>query len=186
MAAPALTRPLSNPEIAHRLVAYAQVLQSKGENPFKVRAYRRAAATIKGLRESVDQLARSEADLTRFPGIGKGIAAAVREIVRSGTLGQLELSLTAAPPEVAVLNEYPQLDPKRVAQVFKRLGIATLAELKQKFEAGAIREALGPRMEDHFRNAFRDSTLILLDDADALAAEIRDYLLARCGVKRAE
>ena len=186
MAAPALTHPLSNPEIAHRLVAYAQVLQSQGENPFKVRAYRRAAATIKGLRESVDQLARSEADLTRFPGIGKGIAAAVREIVRSGTLGQLELSLTDAPPEVTVVTEYPQLDPKRVAQVFKRLGIATLPELKQKFEAGAIRAALGPRMEDHFRNAFRDSTLILLDDADALAAEVRDYLLTRCGVKRVE
>jgi DNA polymerase (family 10) len=186
MAAPALTRPLSNPEIAHRLVAYAQVLQSKGENPFKVRAYRRAAATIKGLRESVDQLARSEADLTRFPGIGKGIAAAVREIVRSGTLGQLELSLTDAPPEVAIVNEYPRLDPKRVAQVFKRLAIATLPELKQKFQEGAIRAAFGPRMEDHFRNAFRDSTLILLDDADALAAEIRDYLLTRCGVTRAE
>lgn len=186
MAAPVLPRSLSNPEIAHRLVAYAQMLQSQGENPFKVRAYRRAAATIKGLRESVDQLARSEADLTRFPGIGKGIAGAVREIVRSGTLGQLKLSLTDAPPEVAVVNEYPRLDPQRVAQVFKRLGIATLPELKRQFEAGAIRAALGPRMEDYFRNAFRDSTLILLDDADVLAAEIKDYLLARCGVTRVE
>ena len=143
MAAPILTRPLSNPEIAHRLVAYAQVLQSKGENPFKVRAYRRAAQTIKGLREGVDPLVRAGADLTRFPGIGKGIAAAVREIIFSGTLGQLEMLLTEAPPEVAVVNEYPQLDPKRVAQVFKRLGIATLPELKQQFESGAIRAALG-------------------------------------------
>jgi DNA polymerase (family X) len=186
MTAPTITRPLSNPEIAHRLVAYAQLLQSKDENPFKVRAYRRAAATIKGLRESVDQLARAGADLTRFPGIGKGIAAAVREIVLSGSLGQLELWLTAAPPEVAVVSEYPRLDPKRVAQVFKRLRIDTLAELKQKFETGEIRAAFGPRMEDHFRNAFRDSTLILLDDADALAAELKAWLLERCGVKRVE
>ncbi len=186
MATPVLTRPLSNAEIAHRLVAYSQVLQSKGENPFKVRAYRRGAETIRGLRESIDQLARAGADLTRFPGIGKGIAAAVREIVLSGTLGQLELLLSAAPPEVAVVNEYPRLDPKRVAQVFKKLRIDTLAELKQQFAAGAIRTAFGPRMEDHFRNAFRDSTLILLDDADALATEIKKYLRARCGVKRVE
>ncbi|HEY8994160.1 MAG TPA: PHP domain-containing protein [Lacunisphaera sp.] len=186
MAAPTLTRPLSNPEIAHRLVAYAQVLQSKGENPFKVRAYRRAAATIKGLRENVDQLARAGADLTRFPGIGKGIAAAVREIVLRGTLGQLELLLTDAPPEVAIVSEYPRLDPERVARVFKRLRIDTLAELKERFESGAIRAALGPRMEDHFRNAFRDATLILLDDADALAAEIKAWLLARGGVRRVE
>jgi len=186
MAAPVATRPLSNPEIAHRLVAHAHTLQAKGENPFKVRAYRRAAETIKGLREGVDQLVRAGADLTRFPGIGKGIAAALREIVFSGTLGQLELPLTAAPPEVAVVSEYPRLDPKRVAQVFKRWQISTLADLKQKFEEGAIRAAFGPRMEDHFRNAFRDSTLILLDDADALAVELREFLLERGGAKRVE
>ena len=44
-AAPVLSRPLSNAEIAHRLVAYAQTLQAKGENPYKVRAYRRALST---------------------------------------------------------------------------------------------------------------------------------------------
>ncbi|HEX2862767.1 MAG TPA: PHP domain-containing protein [Lacunisphaera sp.] len=186
MAVTTPTRPLSNPEIAHRLVAYAHLLQSRGENPFKVRAYRRAASTIKGLRENVAQLARSHADLTRFPGIGKGIAGAVREIVLSGTLGQLELPLTEAPPEMAVVNEYPGLDPKRVARVFKGLRIDTLAALKDRFESGAIRAAFGPRMEDHFRSAFRDSTLILLDDADALAAELKAYLLARCGAKRVE
>src|SRR3954467_14198306 len=108
------SRPLSNAEIAHRLVAYAQILQAKGENPFKVRAYRRAAQTIKGLRESIDRLGGAGADITRFPGIGKGIASALREIVFSGTLGQLELPLTATPPEVAAVNEYPGLDPKRV------------------------------------------------------------------------
>src|SRR5262245_29928583 len=128
------TRTLGNPEIAHRLVAYAHLLQSKDENPYKVRAYRRAAQTIKGLRESIDQLVRAGADVTRFPGIGRGIAAALREIVFNGTVGQLELPLAAAPPEVAVVNEYPQLDPKRVVRVFKRLKIETPAGLKQKFD----------------------------------------------------
>src|SRR6187399_1879457 len=136
--APILTRPLSNVEIAHRLLAYAQVIQANGENPFKVRAYRRAAQTIKGLRESMDLLVRSGADVTRFPGIGKGIAGALREIVFNGSLGQLEMFLTATPPELAAVNEYPALDPQRVARVFQKFGIETVAQLKQKLEEGAI------------------------------------------------
>lgn len=180
------SRPLSNAELAYRLLAYAQALEAKDENPYKVRAYRRAAQTIKGLRESVDQIVRSGADVTRFPGIGKGIAAALREIVFSGTLGQLEMQLTATPPEVAAVNEYPALDPKRVAKVFKKLKIATPPQLKQKLAEGAIRAAFGARMEDHFRNAMRESTELLLDDADMLAAKLQAFLLKRCGVTRAE
>lgn len=180
------TRPLSNAEVAHRLAAYAQTLQSKGENPFKIRAYRRAAQTIKNLRESIDQLVRAGDNVTRFPGIGKGIASALREIVFSGTLGQMEMSLVSATPEMAALSEYPALDPRRVARVFKKLRISTVAELKRKLEAGAISAAFGPRMADHFRHAFRDVNEILLDDADLLAANIRRFLLERCGAKQAE
>lgn len=184
MSVAAPSRPLSNAEIAHRLVAYAQMLQSKGENPYKVRAYRGAAQTIKGLRESIDQLVRKGADVTRFPGIGKGIAAALREIVFSGTLGQLEMQLTATPPEVAAVNEYPALDPKRVLRVFKKLKIETVPELKEKLADGSLAAALGPRMADHFRNAMRESTELLLDDADLLATEIERFLLHKAGATR--
>jgi DNA polymerase (family 10) len=129
---------------------------------------------------------RSGADVTRFPGIGKGIAGALREIVFNGKLGQLEMQLTAAAPEVAAVNEYPALDPKRVSRVFKKLQIGSVAQLKQKSEEGAIAAAFGPRMADHFRNALRDSAELLLDDADALAAEIQRFLVKRCGVTRVE
>ena len=186
MSAPSTTRPLSNFEIARRLVLHAHALQGKGENPYKIRAYHRAAQTIKGLRESLDALVRGGGDVTRFPGIGKGIAAALREIVFGGTLGQLEMPLTAAPPELAAVADYPGLDPKRVARVFKKFRIKTVAELKQTFAEGAIAAAFGPRMDDHFRNAFRDSTEILLDDADLLAGEVRAFLLRACGAKRVE
>ncbi|HEU5078793.1 MAG TPA: PHP domain-containing protein [Opitutaceae bacterium] len=178
--------PLSNTEISRRLVSYAHGLQTKGDNPYKIRAYRRAAQTIKNLRESVDALIRAGDDVTRFPGIGKGIAAALREIVFGGTLGQMEMPLASIPPEVAAVGEYPALDPKRVARVFKKLGIETVSALKQKLEDGTIRASFGARMADHFRNAFRDSTLVLLDDADQLAVEIERFLLTRCNVTRAE
>lgn len=179
-------RPLSNAEIAHRLAAYAQALQGKDENPYKIRAYRRAAQIIKNLRESVDQLVRSGGDVTRFPGIGKGIANALREIVFSGTLGQMEMALASIPPEIAALNEYPALDPTRVARVYKKFGIETVSDLKEKLVEGAIADVFGPRMADHFRNAFRDSTEVLLDEADQLAADVQRFLLHRCGVSRAD
>jgi DNA polymerase (family 10) len=177
---------LRNAEIAQQLLRHAHALQTKGENPYKVRAYRGAAKTIKDLRESIDALIRSGADVTRFPGIGKGIAAGLREMVFSGKLGQIEIPLVTLPPEVIAASDYPALDPKRVARAFKKFGIDTIAELKKRLDDGSVREAFGPRMVDHFRHAFRESTLILLDDADQLAAEIERFLVRRCGVTRIE
>jgi DNA polymerase (family 10) len=179
-------RPLTNAEIAYRLAAHAHTLQAKGENPYKVRAYQRAARTIKGVRESVDQLVRRGADVTRFPGVGKGIAAALREIVFSGTLGQLELPLATPAPELRAAAEYPGLDPRRLARVFRKLKIDTVDQLKTQLAAGTVGAAFGPRMEDHIRNALRESNALLLDDADQLAAEIRAYLEKLAEVTRVE
>jgi DNA polymerase (family 10) len=83
-------RTLSNAEIADRLASLAQLLSTQKENLYKIKVYRRVAANIRTLAEGVDQLVRSEADLTEYAGIGGGIAAAIREIVLTGTLGKLE------------------------------------------------------------------------------------------------
>src|ERR1700681_1594579 len=78
---------LSNAEIADRLASLAQLLSTQKENPYKVKAYRRAAGAIRTLSESLDELVREDADLTRYAGIGEAIASAIREIVLTGTLG---------------------------------------------------------------------------------------------------
>ncbi len=59
---------LSNAEIADRLASLAQLLSTQKENPYKVKAYRRAAAKVRTLSESIDELVREEADLTEFAG----------------------------------------------------------------------------------------------------------------------
>jgi DNA polymerase (family 10) len=183
---PVVARPWTNAELARRLIEFAQMLRAKGENPYKVRAYRRAAETVANQADSVDRMVRTGDDLTRLPGIGKGIAAALHELVFSGQIGQLALLLTDAPPEMGALNEYPRLDPRRVARVYRKLGISSVGELREKFAAGAIREVFGPRMEDHFRHAFQDTMQILLHDADALAQRIQRFLAAQAGVRRLE
>jgi DNA polymerase (family X) len=81
---------LSNAQIADRLAGLAQLLAANKENPYKVKAYRRAAANIRSLSESLDELVRDDADLTTFPGIGDAIASAIREIVLTGALRKLD------------------------------------------------------------------------------------------------
>src|ERR1700686_2876910 len=81
---------LSNADIADRLASLAQLLLTQQENSYKVKAYKRAAARIRALSESIHELVLSGADLTEFPGIGEAIGSAIREIVLTGTLGKLE------------------------------------------------------------------------------------------------
>src|SRR5207237_5830218 len=87
---PASAPALSNAEIADRLASLAQLLSAQKENPYKVKAYQRAAARIRHLSESLDEMVRTDEDLTQFAGIGEAIGSAIREIVRTGSLSKLE------------------------------------------------------------------------------------------------
>src|SRR4051794_26746235 len=142
---------LSNAEIADRLAGLAQLLSTQKENPYKVKAYHRAAARIRSLSESLDELVKEEADLTQFPGIGEAIASAIREIVQTGKLRKLDTLRGQATPEVATLADYSRLDPKRVLRIYKKLHISSIEELREKLESGEIKSVLGLRMAQHVR-----------------------------------
>jgi DNA polymerase (family X) len=181
---PATTH-LSNADIADRLASLAQLLTVKGDNPYKIRAYRRAAATIRGLGESVDELVRNDSDLTTYAGIGKAIAHAVREIVLEGKLGSLEKLRAEVAPEVVAINQHPRLDPTRVLRIYKKLGISSITELRQALESGQIEQVFGARMAQHIRQGLIDSNAILLYHAHSLVAAIQHFLLKQCNAVRA-
>src|SRR5438270_4690382 len=134
---------LSNAEIADRLASLAQLLSSQKENPYKIKAYQRAAARIRNLSESLDEMVRDQEDLTRFAGIGEAIASAIREIVTTGTLGKLEKLRAQATPALASLSSHPRLDPRRVMRVYKTLGIVSIEELRQHLENGEVEKQFG-------------------------------------------
>ena len=167
-------------------MSLAQLLSTQKENPFKVKAYRRAAKKIKALSESVDELVQTGVDLTEYSGIGKGIASAIREIVRSGTLAQLETLRSQVSPEIASLVDFPKLDPRRVHRIYKKLAISSILELREKLDSGAIAEAFGARMDQHVRQALSESHQMLLYDADPVAESVEEFLLAKCGASRVE
>ena len=172
---------LSNAQIADRLAGLAQLLSTNGENPYKVKAYRRAAAKIRSLSESLDEMVREDADLTHFPGIGDAIASAIREIVLTGTLRKLDTLRTEATPEVANLAEYPRLDPRRVLRIYKKLKISSIEALREKLESGEIEAALGQRMAQHVRQGLSEAHAILLYHADDLRDAIESFLSDKCG-----
>lgn len=180
-----MTQVLSNAEIADRLASLAQMLSSQKENPYKIKAYQRAAAKIRNMPESLDELVRESMDLTRYAGIGEGIASAIREIVLSGKLGKLEQLRAQASPALASISDYPRLDPKQVLRVYKKLGISSVEQMRERLENGEIERLLGQRMAQHVRQGLTDTHAMLLYKADDLRAAVEEFLLGPCGVRRA-
>jgi DNA polymerase (family 10) len=177
---------LSNAEIADRLASLAQLLSAQKENPYKVKAYQRAAAKIRTLSESVEELVRDEVDLTAYGGIGEAISSAIQEIVRTGTLGKLEKLRSQASPELASLSNFPRLDPKHVLRVYKKLGISSIDALREKLENGELENVFGLRTAQHIRQGLTETHAILLYKAHDLRNTIEEFLLNRCGVRAAE
>lgn len=180
------TQTLTNAEIADRLSILAQLLSMEKANPYKIKAYRRASSTIRGLGESVDELVRSSADLTVYSGIGEAISSAIREIVLTGTLASLEKLRSTASPELLSISNYPRLDPKRVLRIFKKLKISSVEALHQTLESGAIEQAFGARVAQHVRQGLVQTGAVLLYRVHDLVLSIESYLLKRAGATRVE
>ncbi len=177
---------ISNAAIADQLLALAHFLADQKGNAFRVKAWRRAARTIRTLGESFDELVRHDVDLTQYPGIGSGIASAIREIVQTGTLRQLESLRAEASPERAAIAEYPGLDAKLALRIFRKLGISDVEGLREALESGEIARAVGERAALSVRRARADKTEFLLYETDPIAQAVETFLLERCRARRVE
>ena len=177
---------LSNADIAEKLFGLAYLMAARKENPFKVKAYRRAARTVSALGESVADMVREGADLTQFPGIGTAISGVIREIVETGSTRQFDSLQAQVSPEIAGVLRFPQLDPRRVLRIYKKLNISTVEELKERLESGEIGRTLGPRMDQHVRRALAEHHEMLLYEAERTVPAVEHFLVERCGVARAE
>jgi len=136
--------------------------------------------------ESIDELVRAGADLIQYPGIGQAIAGAIQEIVLTGTLEQLERLRSQSSPELRDINNYPQLDPRRVLRIYKKLKISSIDSLKKELESGEIERVFGPRMTLHVRRGLSETQAMLLYKAETLRESVEEFLVGKCKVRRAE
>jgi DNA polymerase (family 10) len=174
----------TNAEIAELLRRYAATLVLEGADRFKVKAYRKAADTLEGLETDVARLVSQGEDLKQLPGIGQAISKKIEEIVTSGKLTQLERTIAKLKPELVELANHPALDPKKVQRVYKKLGINSLAELRERLARGEIRELFGPRIDFHIRQGLDERPRALLWSIESVAARIDAFLARLAGVSR--
>lgn len=107
------------------------LLELKGENPFKVRAFDKAADAIASMGEDEDWTRRAkEGTLTEIPGIGKGISAVLTEFLLKGTATERDALSASLPDGLLELTRVPGLGPKKAIAVIEMLGIKTLGELE--------------------------------------------------------
>ncbi len=130
-----------NEDIASIFNKVAAFYEIKGENPFKVRAYRNAARTIQNLGTSIVDMLNQGQDLRELPGIGKDLEQDIREIVATGRLKKLEDLQRSIPPALIELLAIEGLGPKRIKTLYEKLNIKSLDDLREAAKSGAI-EAL--------------------------------------------
>jgi len=132
---------MENLAIARIFSEIADLLEIKGENPFKIRAYRNAADTIA---HAPDRLsACSDEQLRAISGVGKDLAAKIREICDTGGARYHRELLEQFPPTILDLLHLQGVGPKTVAQLYTQLGVRTLEELEGACKDGRVRELKG-------------------------------------------
>ena len=135
---------MDNTLIAVTLERIADLLEFQGANPFRIRAYRNGARTIRDLIEPVASIVNDDAcQLTDIPGIGKDLADKTATLVRTGSLPMLEELQAEVPASVLALLRIPGLGPKKAAVLFKERNIESLDQLRAACEAGEIRTLKG-------------------------------------------
>lgn len=120
---------MKNQEIARQFSEMGDLLELKGDNPFKIRAYRRAALNIEGLPMPVEGLSGKE--LREIPGIGEELAAKIEEYLQSGAMHAHEKLKGELPPGILSLLAVPGLGPKTAKLLSEKLHVANVEELER-------------------------------------------------------
>ncbi|MDW7710355.1 MAG: helix-hairpin-helix domain-containing protein [Deferrisomatales bacterium] len=139
---------ITNAHVADRLREAADLLAQQGANPYRVGAYRRAAETVSRLDRGLEELLESGGveGLVALPGIGQGIAGAIRELLTTGRWGQLERLRGASGPE-EIFQGVPGLGPRLARRLHEALHVETLEGLEAAAFDGRLEtvRGIGPR-----------------------------------------
>ena len=160
----------------------ADLLEIKGENAFKIRAYRSAADVVATSGDAVARM--TDPQLRALPGIGKDLAARIRELTDTGTSSYHKALLEEFPPTMLELLRLQGVGPKTVARLHSTLGVASLDGLAAAARAGRIREmpGMGAKKEAQILKAVedrqRDQGRHLLADTAAVCDELVQHLRA--------
>lgn len=128
---------MSNAQIVEIFDKIADILEIQGENPFRIRAYRKAAQTIEDLSENISQDVKEDA-LVKLPGIGEDLASKIKEFVKTGKISVYEKLKKKVKPVLLDMLNIPGVGPKTAKLLYEKLKIKSLAGLEAKAKAHQI------------------------------------------------
>ncbi|BCB97370.1 DNA polymerase/3'-5' exonuclease PolX [Dissulfurispira thermophila] len=120
---------MKNQEIAKIFNEIADLLEIKGENPFRIRAYRKAAQNIEGLPKSIEDITTEE--ILKVPGIGQDLAGKIEEYLKTGRIKAHEELKQEIPEGLLTLLSVPGIGPKTSKMLYEKLKIKNIAELEK-------------------------------------------------------
>src|SRR5437588_381150 len=133
---------MTKSQIAEVLEEIATLLELKDENPFKIRAYANAARSLETFGGNLSDLQDEEA-LAKIPGIGKAIAAKVKELAGTGKLKYLEELRAEFPAAILELFSISGLGAKKIKALYEQLHISSVEELREACESGRVAKLPG-------------------------------------------
>jgi DNA polymerase (family 10) len=175
--------PVHNAEIAEMFDQTAELLEIKGDNPFRTRAYRRAARVLEGLPKSAAAMLSAGEDLAELPGIGHDLAGKIASIVETGKFDVLQSLKRELPGDLGEIVAIPGLGPKRVKVLIDELGIRSIEDVRRAVKLGRLNElrGFGPKLQQNIAAALAKPVAVKrfkLPFAEAEATALTDWLSA--------
>jgi len=180
---------MDNLEIAKVFSGIADILEIKNENTFKIRAYRKASEVLETLTQNIEQLYKEE-QLETIPGVGKGIAEKIKELIETGKLKYYEDLKKEIPQSLLEMMNVPDMGPKTAALLYEKLKIDSIEKLKDAALKHKISKLprMGEKSEENILRGIelfkKASQRIPLQEAMVLAEAIIAHLKKLKEVKK--
>jgi DNA polymerase (family 10) len=128
---------MNNKEVAKVFADIADLLELKGENPFKIRAYQKVVRSIEHLPVEMEQLVKEDR-LKEIPGVGEAITKKITELITTGKLEYYEKLKAEFPEGISTLLDIPGVGPKTAMLLSTELGVSTVDELEAAIVGGNV------------------------------------------------
>jgi DNA polymerase (family 10) len=129
---------MTNASIAKVFNEIADLLEMKGENQFKIRAYRQAARTIKKLPSELEQMVRNGDSLQDIPGVGEAIAKKIEDLVKTGHVKVHDELRAEFPQGILDILAISGVGTRTTVRLYTELGVKSVAELEQAIREGRV------------------------------------------------
>ncbi len=182
---------MNKKDVASVLEEIGTLLELKGENPFKTRAYFNAARTITGLTDDLKTLVET-GEISKIKGIGKALAEKIGTLVTTGSLPYYEELKAEFPPTIFDLMNIPGLGPKKIKKLYDTLGISSLIELEYACNENRLvdLEGFGAKTQENILQGIearkKYSEKFHYPVAENAARSMIDHIRKAKGIKRSE